>query len=217
MTKKASPSTYELLRIKRIERNNERLASLGLLNKPKFKSAKTPPKKAVKKIVSPSPRRVSKRLQNQPAPNVQPIEDVPQIDRTIAHRPRPRRIVEELALTLTTKQKNIISKKISDDDFLHKLEDYRFSVDQISSNNMDRVMRSMVKLSSGQGVRARHWPEGCYFLRGEKVGPAADVEALIERGRECEEEWGRDLGNGWLYNHPLRKLALFQSYLLEEN
>ena len=227
MTKSSSPSSYELLRIQRIQRNNERLASLGLLDKPKFKPskfAKTPPKKAAKKIVSPSPRRVSKRLQNQPAPDdlVPPTTDVSHstyIDQTIiSRRPRPRRIVEQLTpTTLTPEQKAIITKKIPEKDFLDKLQDYLLNVDQISSANLTRVLRSMVKLSSGQGVRAPHWPDDCYFLRGENVGPAADVEELIERGRDCEEEWGRDRGNGWLYNHPLRKLALFQSYLLEKS
>ena len=217
---KSTPSNYELLRLQRIERNNQRLKSLGLLDKPKPpKVTRTPPKKAKKTIVSPSPRRASRRLQNQPALHSILIEE-PRIERPTVHRPRPRprprprRIIEECP-SLSPKQQSIISKKLDNADFLDSLQNYLVDVDQISESNLARVMRSMKKLVSGDGVRAPQWPDDCYFLRGEKVTAVANISELIDRGRECEEEWGRDLGNGWLYNHPLRKLALFQSYLLE--
>jgi hypothetical protein len=215
---KSSPSNYELLRLQRIQRNNDRLASLGLLDKRPLKSSqaiRTPPKKAARKIVSPSPKRVSRRLRNQPAPSSSALFDDPPRIQPKAVR-RPRRIVEELTSSLTTEQKERISSKLANEDFLDKLQDFLLDVDKVSSANASRVIRAMTKLSSGQGVRAPQWPEDCYFLRGQKVGLTADVSELIERGRECEEEWGPDLGNGWLYNHPLRKLAMFQSYLLEE-
>jgi hypothetical protein len=48
-----------------------------------------------------------------------------------------------------------------------------------------------------------------------KVYAMSDVIGLIEMG-ECEEEWGPDFGNGWLYRHPLGKLGMFQHFLLEE-
>ncbi|KAL3795825.1 hypothetical protein ACHAWO_011991 [Cyclotella atomus] len=211
-----SPSNYELLRLQRIERNNERLKTLGLLDKPKpTKAARTPPKKAKKTVlVSPSPRRASRRLQNQPAPTSILIEE-PRTKTTVHRpRPRPRRIIEEIIPSLSDEQKQILSSKVAQAEFVDKLQHFLTDVHQISASNLARVLRSITKLSSGEGVRAPQWPENCHFLKGEVVSITSDVHELIERGRECEEEWGRDLGNGWLYNHPLRKLRLFQSYLL---
>jgi hypothetical protein len=212
---KSSLSHYEILRLQRIERNEEKLKSLGLVKPKSNKAARTPPKKAKKtSIISPSPRRASRRLQNQPAPSSVLIEE-PRI-RTTVHRPRPRRIIEEVISSLSDHQKQILSSKVSQADFVDKLKHFLTDVHQISTSNLDRVLRSITKLTSGEGVRAPQWPENCHFLKGEAVSITSDVHDLIERGRECEEEWGRDLGNGWLYNHPLRKLGLFQSYLLGE-
>ena len=219
MAKSSSPlSDYELLRLQRIKRNQDRLASLGLLHKNKHikRIVKTPSRKATKKIVSPSPR-TSRRLQNKPAAVAQLLEDPPRIKLSGSRHSRPRRLVEELTpTTLTPEQKKRICGRVSPDDFLGKLQDYLVDVENASSANIVRVLRSMKKLTSGQGVRAPQWPDDCYLLRGQKIGPEADVAELIERGRECEEDWGKDLGNGWLYSHPLRKLALFQRHLLEE-
>lgn len=218
MAKSSPLSDYELLRLQRIKRNQDRLASLGLLHKYKHikRIVKTPSRKATKKIVSPSPR-TSRRLQNKPAAVAPLLEDPPRIKLSGSRHSRPRRIVEELTpTTLSPEQKKRICSRVSPDDFLDKLQDYLVDVENASSANIARVLRSMKKLTSGQGVRAPQWPDDCYLLRGQKIGPEADVAELIERGRECEDDWGRDLGNGWLYSHPLRKLALFQRHLLEE-
>lgn len=212
---KATQSNYELLRLQRIERNNQRLKSLGLLdNKPK-PTTRTPTKKTAKKraIISPSPRRTSRRLQNQPALE-SILEEEVERKRVVVHRPSPRRIIEETP-SLSAEQRAVIHKKLNNRDFIDSLREYLVDIHRISESNLARVMRSMEKLAAGEGVRAPHWPDNCYFLREEKVTAVSNVGELIERGRECEEEWGRDLGNGWLYNHPLRKLALFQSHLLE--
>ena len=79
-------------------------------------------------------------------------------------------------------------------------------------------MRQVTKLATGAGIRyespAYGWPEGCYFLKGTKVGPTDDILKLMDLGRECEDEWGRDHGNGWLLSHPLKKLYQFQQYHL---
>ena len=219
MAKSSPLSDYELLRLQRIQRNQDRLASLGLLHKDKHvrRIVKSPSRKKSKtKIVSPSPKRTSRRLQNQPAAEAPLLEDPPRITLAERDHSRPRRIAEDLTPTLTPEQKKRICSRVSPDDFLDKLQDYLVNVENASSANIARVLRSMKKLSSGQGVRAPQWPDDCYLLRGQKVGPEANVAELIERGRECEEDWGRDLGNGWLYSHPLRKLAMFQRHLLEE-
>lgn len=89
-------------------------------------------------------------------------------------------------------------------------QDYVTDVDALSDQNRRNVLRQITKLANGEGIRYESptygWPEDCYFLRGTVVGPTDDVLKLMELGRECEEEWGRDHGNGWLLSHPLKKL-----------
>ena len=41
----------------------------------------------------------------------------------------------------------------------------------------------------------------------------SDIGKIIEDAREFENKHGRDHGNGWLLNHPLRKLLFYQHYL----
>ena len=41
----------------------------------------------------------------------------------------------------------------------------------------------------------------------------SDIGKIIEDVRDFENKHGRDHGNGWLLNHPLRKLLFYQHYL----
>jgi len=214
----AKLSNYELLRLERIQRNNDRLARLGLLDKPRAKAARTPPKKgtsaAKKKVVSPSPIRSSRRLRQQPALHVPSLQD----EEVKHNTARPHRIHHQTNhSSLTDAQKEIIHDKLSNNNFLDVFHDYLINIDKISPSNATRVMRQLIKLHNGQGLRAPHWPLDCYFLKDFRVDAAADVVALIELGVQCEDEWGKDLGNGWLYRHPLGKLGSFQRYLLESD
>lgn len=78
----------------------------------------------------------------------------------------------------------------------------------------------MTKLATGEGIRYESqkygWPEGCFFLRGTKVGPTDDIPKLMTLGQKCEDEWGEDRGNGWLLRHALMKMYQFQQYQLQE-
>jgi hypothetical protein len=100
-------------------------------------------------------------------------------------------------------------------------QDYLTQIDTLSDQNRRNVLRQITKLASGEGIRyeshAYGWPEGCYFLDGIKVGPADDILKLMDIGRECEEKWGKDHGNGWLLSHPLKKLYMFQQYYLQQD
>lgn len=51
-------------------------------------------------------------------------------------------------------------------------------------------------------------------MKGEKITPVSDIVALMIEGQACEDKWGRDHGNGWLISHPLKKLLLFQQFIL---
>ena len=41
----------------------------------------------------------------------------------------------------------------------------------------------------------------------------SDIGKIIEDARDFENKHGSDHGNGWLLNHPLRKLLFYQHYL----
>ena len=59
-----------------------------------------------------------------------------------------------------------------------------------------------------------HWPEGFYFRKGEPVTLAMDIGEIQDAANEIDRRPGyRDLGNGWLLNHPLQKLMNYQYYL----
>jgi len=77
------------------------------------------------------------------------------------------------------------------------------------------------KLVKGEGIRYESkecgWLEGCFFLKGKKVGATYDIQQLMKEGKECEDKWGRDHGNGWLLRHPLKKMYEFQQYLLQSS
>ena len=47
-----------------------------------------------------------------------------------------------------------------------------------------------------------------------KITPMSDIVELMIEGQACEDKWGRDHGNGWLIKHPLKKLLLFQQFIL---
>ena len=42
---------------------------------------------------------------------------------------------------------------------------------------------------------------------------SSDIVQIIADARDFEDEHGRDHGNGWLLNHPLRKLLIFQTHV----
>jgi hypothetical protein len=115
----------------------------------------------------------------------------------------------------------IFSCALSHDDHSFIAQDYLTDVDPISHDNRRNVLRQITKLATGEGIRyeskAYGWPDNCFFIKGTKVGPTDDIIKLMDIGRECEEEWGKDHGNGWLLSHPLKKLYVFQQYHLMQD
>jgi len=111
-----------------------------------------------------------------------------------------------------------LSRSSADENFKLKFEEFLDYERPISAENKRRVMKQVNKLFAGEGIRyesARYgWPENCYFQKGTKITPMTDFVELMIEGHECEEKWGRDRGNGWLLAHPLKKLLLFQQFLL---
>ena len=75
------------------------------------------------------------------------------------------------------------------------------------------MIRQVTKLVTGVGVDYHHWPAGVVFRKGEPVTLQDDLVQIKEDAKDFEAQHGRDLGNGWLLNHPLQKMILFRDHL----
>ena len=83
----------------------------------------------------------------------------------------------------------------------------------ISTANARTVVRQVKLMVSGAGVGYHHWPSDIFQRKGEPVRLNEDFDQLKEEAIQMENQYGRDLGNGWLLNHPLQKLQNFQKYI----
>ena len=137
-------------------------------------------------------------------------------------KPRPYcgkrfRSIDRSQWEVSEDDKLALEKNI-DDNFLAKFKEFLVFHNKISEQNVRNVMRQVKKLAGGEGIRyesSRYgWPDNCYFLRGTHVTPLSDIISLMDEGQDCENRWGRDHGNGWLISHPLKKLLLFQQFIL---
>ena len=87
-----------------------------------------------------------------------------------------------------------------------------------SQANAQQVIRQARKLLSGSGIPYKHWPEGVVFAQDEDITlDDTDFDHLHKRAKAFEQEYGRDKGNGWLLQHPIHKLKLYQEYRSSEN
>ena len=75
------------------------------------------------------------------------------------------------------------------------------------------ISTQVTKLVTGVGVDYHHWPAGVVFRKGEPVTLQDDLVQIKEDAKDFEAQHGRDLGNGWLLNHPLQKMILFRDHL----
>ena len=206
-------SQYELERDARIKRNEAFLVSLGLgkdgaakLKAPK-KAQRTPPKKKAPQ----GPRRTSARLSK----GTSPVERLTYEERDwddMTPRPRKRARRGKAAADLTDDERAMLGAFDMD-----AFEEFLTDEHPISEDNRRQVMRQAEKLVSGQGVRydspTYGWDEGVVFRKGEPVTMSSDIIQVIADARDFEDEHGRDHGNGWLLNHPLRKLLIFQTHV----
>jgi len=226
-------SPYEIKRLERIRRNEAKLKALGLVGQAKGTAVKAARKTSSPKrnstVAKVTPSRSSRRLKKQHVQYTPPLDaldgDTPKTKRKIVYDSPSRKSnyrvdipVDLISSPLTLRQKNVIETKM-EDDFLGKFEDYLDTVDPLSYQNKRNVIKQITKMVNGEGIRYESpsygWPEGCFFCKGIKVGPADDILSLLRTGKECEDEWGKDHGNGWLLRHPLKKLYMFQQYHLE--
>ena len=191
------------------------------------RTKKSTPRKAGKTVVAPPVRRSGRLRKEEPAIMVSGndlshdcVSEV-RVSVKKKKRPGPRssssrtKQQENTTPPLTAAQRQTLSNLFPNGSWLKGLETYLLQEDQISHPNFRNVMRQAEKLASGQGITyPKYWGPGVAFAKGECIDLTLDFDALYARAVDCEDEHGRDLGNGWLLRHPITKLANFQSFCL---
>jgi len=231
-------SPYELKRLERIRKNAEHLKKLGLGDKyHNFMRKKSPPKKR-KSCPLPRVKPGEERRSGRIASKVDFVANDEKVVRqdgrndydfdydddyddnvvdVICYRKSRRKRIEGDEWKLSEVDRKSLLGKV-DDKYLGKFQEFLEYHDCISPQNVRNVMRQARKLASGEGIRYESprygWPEGCYFKKGVKITPMSDFIELMQEGQDCEDKYGRDHGNGWLISHPLKKLLLFQQFIL---
>jgi hypothetical protein len=197
--------------------NEEHLRSIGLLDTlaslkkkkkrtPAQTTAETP---ATRRIVSPEPTRRSPRVRKSAPANrglafdfVEPLK-----------KKTKRVILPKEDLT-----EQDISALQSVPDWLDDMDEWLRTVPHgngnkpVSPANARSVMKQVRKLVSGIGITYHHWRPGTYFQRGLQVHLGMNFDSMFQKAVEMEDTNGKDLGNGWLLKHPIRKLELYQEY-----
>ncbi len=231
-------SEYELQRNERIAANQAFLETLGLGGTGQKLPKKPARAKPKKRKVEETEKRKSVRLAGGPAP-IERLADDPRsyLDfvesrerRKRAPRQEPWEPTDEQRerlgifcmegfydwLGTTTKYHKVYPVSINTNRFTlsdNLLYVTQFPSQEISPDNRKTVIRQVTKLVTGVGVEYHHWPAGVVFRKGEPVTLQDDLAQIKEDAKDFEAEHGRDLGNGWLLNHPLQKMILFRDHL----
>ena len=88
----------------------------------------------------------------------------------------------------------------------------------------DQTMLAIECAACGLGLRFHAWPEGVGVLLSDSprdlrpprpLTLVSNAAALKDEGRALEHRYGRDVSNGWAYNHALGKLQALQMLLLD--
>lgn len=81
-----------------------------------------------------------------------------------------------------------------------------------SEANARTAVRQVRKLVAGEGITYKGWPNDTCFYEGRKIGLGSNFQRMHAEAKQFEKTYGKDKGNGWLLQHPIKKLELFQEY-----
>ena len=82
-----------------------------------------------------------------------------------------------------------------------------------SPDNTKTVMRRVKQLASGKGIEYKHWKKNLRFNQGIFINiDTTNFDKLHGEAKLWEKKYGKDKGNGWLLQHPIKKLQLYQEY-----
>jgi len=89
----------------------------------------------------------------------------------------------------------------------------------VSAANSKSVLRQVKKLVAGQGIGYAAWPPDIIFYEDRPITDLAgtDFASMLKAAKEHEDIFGKDKGNGWLLQHPIKKLLLFQEHYANEH
>jgi hypothetical protein len=231
MTIEATNEYLEKIRQKRL-RNEEKISQLGLT---RFVTPeKTTRRKKKQRSISSSkvepkvqePRR-SPRVSNKPVNHMMldydstivsklEVSDVKskaeekRNQKKIRSRPRKFNLGEQIS----PKERSVF-ESIDCDEWVKDMEYYFSKLQGNSVSNVQRVMCTVRKLVSGEGVR--HPQTQTYFLRNKAIHLGFDFREMLDEATEWVYENGGDRGNGWLIEHPVKKLLLYQQARVANN
>ena len=213
--------SYEAMARANKQANEQRIKNLGLDSYSGSSSRRklavvTPTKKRREQQIQ-QPTRRSRRVAKEP---VLFVPDLPPTEGMETHTKPKRRLIRPV----TPETDVIASPKLAKlgklypdaEVWMAEMEKYLIEQEQLSNQNHRSVLRQVEKLCSGAGVTYHRWPGQIYFCKGERLALSWDMNALYDRAVEYENEYGRDLGNGWLLRHPIKKIHNFQHFLLEQ-
>jgi hypothetical protein len=211
--------------------NEEHLRSKGLLDMVKDLKQQQKAKKSRKsfsktKVAAKSNtvlqplRRSSRRVRSSPPENNGiSLEDNNALLALDKEPPRKKkRVIQPKRESRTTLSDEQLKQLLNLPDWLEDMEEWLRTVPHgngtkvVSSDNARTVMKQVRSLVAGVGITYRHWQEGACFQEGIKIHLGMDLDTLFDDAVEMENEFGRDLGNGWLLKHPIRKMQLYQYY-----
>lgn len=210
--------SYEAMRDANVRVNNARMQELGLGGS--FQKTK-PKKKSKRKAPPPSP----------------PIGELRRSNRVRMVTPEFNLLPDELTMTRQVKKKRPTGsgsrsatlqphelEALKDlPNWLDGMEEFLLTVPHgnanrvVSPDNAKTVMRQTRRMVAGVGIEYHRWEDGIVWKKGVKIDLSMDFDALFDEAVEFEAQHGRDLGNGWLMRHPIRKLQCYQEYLAEKN
>lgn len=208
-------------RAMKIQRNEERMKALGLEEtKKNLKQAATPAKsKKRAKVQSPtsviSPARRSSRVSKKPVEFT--FEDLPdergyvtvkvrKLDKDVTYKaPKKRRIDLENQISDEERSKfdNVPASEWTDD--------MKLFLEQVLKNsppNVSSVMKQTMKLVQGQGIQ--HPATGNFFMKNQKIHLGMDFREIFNEAVDWVWDNGGDRSNGWLVQHPVKKIWIYQ-------
>ena len=107
------------------------------------------------------------------------------------------------------------------------LSEIEEAIEMAGDDAREHTMYTLEAAAVGFGFPYAKWPAGAGVLLSDGLGSGplpkprpltlgSDTELLKREGHYLEHRFAPDKGNGWVYNHALGKLRLFQEKLLTE-
>ncbi len=219
------PNIYlEKVRLKR-KKNQERIEALGLANisrrQQRSHSIRTPVQK--KRAISPSrstPPRRSARVSKDPV-KFEALDARSDYDKLLLQKRIEIRSKEgnksrrsslkkrkfDLGKQISASQRKLL-KSLPMEDWVEDMEHYFLVEEGNSKSNVQRVISVVRKLVEGDGVRHPQTQE--FFLRNSTIHLGMDFRKMLDDASEWVYSNGGDRGHGWMIEHPVKKIWVYQ-------